>query len=437
MRLPFAALGVSLALLGGPAVGADGPAGESPWSLHVQSTYQLQGHGGFDAPYEGRNSFQDRKETRGSFTATLFLGRRLWDGGEICVDGELLAGQGVSSVLGLAGPPNGETYRVDSPDLKASLARLFLRQTFSFGERTVAIPDDDNRVAGLASPRRLVLTAGKFSLTDVFDANAYSHDPRTQFNNWSLWANAAWDYPADTRGYTWAIAVEGYLDAWRLRVATAMVPTEANGITFDHDVRNAHGEAFELEHVHVVEGLPGAARLLAFVNHADMGSYREAVQEDPAAPDVTSTRRAGSRKWGLGLNLEQALSADVGLFLRAGWNDGKTESWAFTEVERTFALGVSAAGAAWGRGADRVGVAAAFNGLSGDHHAYLGAGGYGFMLGDSRISYAAESVVDVYYSFAPIPEASVTVEVQRFSNLGANGDRGPVTVLGGRLHVHF
>ena len=195
MRFRAAAL---TALLAAGRLAAD----ENPprdWSLHVQSTYQVQSHGGFDAPYEGANSFQNRSETRGSFTTTFYAGRRHWIGGEAYVNVELIAGEGLSKVLGLAGPPNGETYRVDSTQLKANLARLFLRQTFDLGGAREGQQDDQNRLQGPVPSHRLVVTAGKFSGTDVFDDNTYAHDPRTQFNNWSLWANAAWDYPADRK----------------------------------------------------------------------------------------------------------------------------------------------------------------------------------------------------------------------------------------------
>lgn len=421
----------------GQPAGPETPSAPSPWSLHAQVTYQLQGHGAFDAPYEGENSLQNRKEVRGSFTATLFVGRRLWEGGEVYVNGEMLAGGGVSGVLGLAGPPNGETYRVDSTELKGSLARFYLRQTWNGDGATEAVESAPNQLAGRQNRRRLVLTAGKFSGTDVFDANTWSHDPRTQFNNWSLWANAAWDYPADTRGYTWGLAVEAYRDDWCVRLGAFLEPREANGILFDHDVAHAHGEALEVQHDHAISGRKGAVRFLGFLNEARMGSYREALALSPEAPDVTETRVVGRTKYGFGLNLEQALTDDAGLFLRLGWNDGKTESWAFTEVERTLAFGVSSGGAAWGRPSDRFGVGFAWNGIGGDHRAYLEAGGYGFMLGDGRLTYSAERVLDVFYSFAPVEAVRVSLEIQRFWNLAFNQDRGPGTVAGARLHLEF
>ncbi len=407
------------------------------WSLHAQSTYQVQTHGTFDAPYEGPHSLENRSETRGSFTATLYVGRRLWAGGEAFVNVELIAGEGLSHVLGLAGPPNGETYRVDSPDLKANLARVFLRQTFDLGGAREGQEDDQNRLRGPVPAQRIVVTLGKVSGTDVFDDNSYAHDPRTQFNNWSLWANAAWDYPADTRGYTWGVAVEWISGPWAARLGAFLEPKEANGLEFDHDVAHAHGDVLEVAHRHAPGGRPGAVRVLAFRNLARMGVYREALAASPAAPDVVSTRAPGREKYGFGLNVEQEVVPRGGAVLRAGWNDGRTESWAFTEVERALALGVSLDGALWKRPGDALGIATAWNGVNADHRDYLAAGGLGFMLGDGALSAAAENVIDVYYRFAPATFFAISAEAQRFSNLAFNRDRGPVTVWGLRLHAGF
>ena len=428
---------LALFLCAAAAKGQDQEADVSPWSFHGQATYQLQGHGAFTAPYSGTNSLLDRTENRGSFTATIFAGRALWEGGELYANPEIIAGSGVSQVRGLAGPPNGETYRVDSTRLKISLARAFMRQTFDFGGEARSVESDQNQIAGRKTSRRIAITAGKFSATDVFDANVYAHDARTQFNNWSLWANAAWDYPADTRGYTWGIAIEACRDAWAARLGSFLEPKVSNGLSLDHHILSARGDVLEIEHDHSLGGQPGAVRFLAFLNHARMGSYREARALDPDAPDVAETRREGRMKYGFGLNLEQAVTAEVGIFLRAGWNDGSTESWAFTEVERSLAGGVSSSGKGWKRPKDRLGLAIALNGVNRDHRDYLAAGGLGFMLGDGRLRYAAERAIDGYYSFAATSFASVSLEVERFNNPAFNRDRGPLTVYGGRLHLEF
>jgi high affinity Mn2+ porin len=428
---------IAVLLAAGRLAADDDPGTPRDWSVHGQMTWQLQGHGGFEAPYGGANSFQDRKETRGSFTSTLFAGRRLWTGAEAFVNVEAIAGQGLSRVLGLAAPPNGETYRVDSTQLKANLARLLVRQTFALGDAKEAQEDDENQIQGPRPTRRLVVTAGKISGTDVFDGNTYAHDPRTQFNNWALWANGAWDYPADTRGYTWGAALELTLDAWTLRLGSFLEPREANGLEFDHDVSRAHGDVLEVEHRHALSSRPGAVRVLAFWNHAGMGVYRDALAVSASAPDVVATRAPGRSKHGFGLNVEQELAPGLGVFLRAGWNDGKTESWAFTEIERTLSFGSTLAGTAWKRPLDLFGLAVALNGINGNHRDYLAAGGLGFMLGDGALNAKAECVFDAFYRASLASFAAVTLEVEHYRNPGFNGDRGPVTVYGLRLHAGF
>ncbi|MGA9751343.1 MAG: carbohydrate porin [Acidobacteriota bacterium] len=406
-------------------------------SLHWQMTYNLQGHGAFPSPYEGPNSFLSRKEIRGSFTTTLFAGHRLWHGAEGYLDLEATAGTGLSGVFGLLSPPNGETYRVSSAALKGYIARAYVKQRWSPGGHFEAVEDGENQIAGSRPSRRLVLTAGKFSVTDFFDQNRYAGDPRTQFNNWSLWANTAWDYPADTRGYTWGLVLELAWDQWAVRAGSFMEPAEANGMSLDHRISSAHGDAVELEHRQILAGREGGIRVLVYDNYARMGSYREALLRSPSAPYITATEEPGRSKWGLGLNLEQAITEHSGLFMRAGWNDGKTETWAFTEVDRTLSVGLSADGTCWGRPNDHIGIGYAVNGLSGDHRAYLAAGGLGFELGDGRLSYLPERVIDAYYSWAFFDHGALSAEVQHYTNPGANSARGPVTVYGLRLHLEF
>jgi high affinity Mn2+ porin len=412
------------------------PAPET-WSFHGQATTVTQGHGGFTSPYEGVNSFESRKETRNSFTSTLFLGRHLWEGAELYVNPELAGGQGDSHVLGVAAAPNGEIYRVDSPELKVSLARLFLRQTWDFGSGTESVTADQNQLGGSRSRHRVVMTLGKIALGDVFEANAYAHDPRTQFLNWTLMDTAAWDYPADTRGYSWGASFELYWDVWALRAGSFMVPTRANGLSFDHQVDRAHGDVIEVEHDHELGGQAGHVRILGYANHADMGSYEESLQLSPLAPDVIGTRQPGRVKYGWGLSADQALTGDLGAFLRAGWNDGRTETWVFTEVDRSIALGLSLGGTPWSRPQDRLGVALAANGLSPEHRAYLAAGGLGFMLGDGHLDYGQERLFETYYAVSLGRFFTATLDAQRIWNPGYNRDRGPVGIYALRLHTQF
>lgn len=407
------------------------------WSLHGQATTVTQGHGAFPSPYAGPNSLESRKEIRTSFTATLFLGRRLWEGGEFYVNPEAASGQGISRVLGLAGAANGEIYRVDSPELKVAVARVFLRQTWDLDGTAEAVARDANQLAGRWSARRVVLTLGRFSASDVFDQNAYAHDPRSQFLNWALMDTASWDYPADTRGYTWGAALELVWDTWALRAGSFLEPKVANGLLFDHHVARAHGDVIEVEHTHEIGGRAGRVRLMGYANHAGMGDYRESLALAPAAPDVTATRREGRIKYGWGLSAEQALTADLGAFLRAGWNDGRTETWAFTEVDRTAAGGLSLAGPRWGRPEDRLGLAAVVNGLSPDHRAYLAAGGEGFILGDGRLNAGQERIVEAYYAFEAARGFTVSLDAERVQNPAFNRDRGPLSIFALRLHGQF
>ncbi len=407
------------------------------WSFHGQATTVTQGHGAFPSPYAGDHSFESRKEVRNSFTSTLFLGCRLWEGAELYVNPELVAGRGDSHVLGLGAAPNGEIYRVDSSELKVSLARLFLKQTWDISGATEPVTADQNQVGGSRTRRRVVMTVGRIALGDVFDANTYAHDPRTQFLNWTLMDTAAWDYPADTRGYSWGAAFEFYWDAWALRAGSFMVPTKANGMYFDHQVDRSHGDVVEVERDHEIDGQAGHVRILGYANHADMGSYQQSLQLSPLAPDVTATRQPGRIKYGWGLSTDQTINADLEAFLRAGWNDGRTETWVFTEVDRSLALGLTLGGSSWSRAQDRLGLAVTIDGLSPEYRAYLAAGGLGFMIGDGRLDYGQERLFETYYAVPLGRFFTATLDAQRIWNPGYNRDRRPVNIYALRLHAQF
>ena len=288
------------------------------------------------------------------------------------------------------------------------------------------------------SPRSV--TAGKFSLTDIFDDNAYSHDARTQFMNWALWSGAAWDYAADTRGYDWGVAVELHRSAIDLRCAAVMVPTYANGPFFDHDIGRAYSLNVEAAPRYAIGGLEGRVHLIGFLNHASMGNYRDALALGAAAgttPDVDATHRYSSKP-GFVLSVEQALGGSAGLFSRFSWSDGRTETWAFTEIDRSFQVGLALGGAAWHRGEDNAGIAWVINGLSGDHRDYIAAGGYGFIIGDGALHYAPEQVIECYYAASLVPWFTLTADDQLVINPAYNRDRGPlVHVYGVRAHVEL
>ena len=417
------------------------------WSLHFQQTVIDQWHNNLSNPYAGPYSLQDRESAKLSLTTTLFIGRRLWRGGAIYFNPEVAGGSGLSGARGVAGFVNGETFRIGDPAPNLYLARLYLRQVFALGAETEELEDDFNQLAGTHPTHYLAVNLGKFSIADYFDQNSYSHDPRTQFFNWSLMSAGGWDYPANTRGYTVGAVVEYVSPTWTLRAATTAVPTTANGPVLDSDYGNAHAETVELSHAHRLGGHPGVVRLLGFRNVAAMGDYSRArttykengITRDTVDVTAPGVRGTGHTKVGLALNLEQEISREVGLFARFSFNDGKYETWAFTEIDRSASIGAVSTGRRWHRPGDRLGVALVVNGLSDPHRDYLAAGGYGFIIGDGALNYAPEGIAELYYSFdLPRYHASITPDYQLVINPAYNRDRsGPVHVVGLRLHVEF
>lgn len=406
------------------------------WSLHFQATTVPQGHPGFRAEYNGANSLLSLPEFKTSLTSTLFLGRRLWKGSEAYVNPEISAGKGVSSTLGVAGFPNGEIYRVDTPSPKFNLSRLYLKQIFALSNEIEHAGAEINQLRGDMPLRRLTLIAGKFSLNDFFDRNAFSHDPRTQFLNWALMDNGAWDYAADTRGYTWSIYLEYNQEKWSVRLATAMEPKQANKMELDSNIAHAHGDQIEIEHRYQIHTHPGAIRLLGYMNHAHMGSYVETLANPDYNRDITLTR-AYRTKYGFGLNAEQEITPDLGVFTRIGWNDGQTETWAFTEIDRTLSFGMNLKGTSWGRVEDVVGLALIINGLSSKHAEYLAAGGYGFIIGSGRLTYAPEQITEAFYLWKPFTHLGVTPDFQFVNHPAYNQDRGPVFFYAVRVHYEI
>jgi high affinity Mn2+ porin len=257
--------------------------------------------------------------------------------------------------------------------------------------------------------------------------------------NWTVDNNGAYDYAADTRGYSWGLVLEYQSPAWGIRLGEMLMPTVANGISFDTDVWNARGENLEGEARYRLAGQPGVVRLLAYLNHANMGSYREAIDAflagvDPS-PDVTKHRHAGTLKYGFGLNVEQALGSALRLALRAGWNEGKNELFAYTEVNDTLQISADLRGEPWHRPVDKLGLALVSNGLSKDHRDYLALGGLGFLLGDGRLTYGREQIVEAYYTAFLGWGVFLAADIQFVKNPGYNVDRGPVWVGSLRMHA--
>jgi high affinity Mn2+ porin len=282
--------------------------------------------------------------------------------------------------------------------------------------------------------RRLAVIVGKFAAPDIADDNRYSHDPRTQFLNWALVYNGAWDYPANVRGYTYGVAFDyNHSHNVSFSYAVMTVPLVANGGALDWHLNKAQGQVAEMERRYKLFGRPGAFRPLAYLNHAHMGDYNEVLQLMPVDPNIIKTR-SYRYKYGFGLNIDQELTDDIGFFSRLGWNDGHTETWAFTEIDRTASAGLVMGGRQWCRPYDRVGLAGILNGLSGPHREYLAAGGYGFIIGDGRLNYGLEQILEMYYAFQIKPGLVLTFDFQEIGNPAYNRDRGPVSVYSLRVH---
>lgn len=410
------------------------------WNAKLQTTYVWQQKQSFSAPYAGANSLDPAREKSYSFTTTGYLGLRPWEGGEVYFNPEIAQGVPLSRLTGLGGFTNGEIARVSGPNPTLYRARLFLRQTWGFGGETEKIESDANQLAGVVDKRRLVLTVGNLSLLDIFDENAYSHDPRTQFLNWSLMTYGAYDYAADARGYSWGVALEYFADTWAIRTGRFIQPREPNQLALDPQIFKHYGDQIEVERAHSLLGQPGKIRLLAFRNVAKMARFDDALRlaaQTGTTPDINAVRTDDHVKRGLGINIEQAVSSQVGVFARASWADGQTETYAFTEIDRSVSGGVLIKGNAWARGNDTLGIAFARNALSAAHRSYLAAGGLGFFIGDGRLNYRPETIVEAFYSLKAMKHLWISFDLQRIANPAYNVDRGPVNVGSARIHLEY
>jgi high affinity Mn2+ porin len=422
------------------APAADGALALPPawFSLHYQFTAATQYHPSFSAKYSGQNSLSPEAESASAFVTTLFADLRLWRGAELLVNPEMSGGRGLSSTLGVAAFPDGIVYRVGDPAPAVYIARLAVSQTFNLGGGRVVNEGGPNELAGTRDRNVLAITVGRFSVVDIVDGNRYANDATTEFFNWALFASGAYDYPADTRGYTWGVLADLAKDWWSVRGGIALEPYYANLAQMDWRITKSHGLMAEYEARYDLRGRPGASSLLLFMNTARMGSY-EQVLNDPAAygNSVAATRADGRHKYGFALSVEQQLTDTLGAFLRLSWNDGHNESWAFTEIDRSIAAGVTQNGKSWRRPQDIVGAAVVASGLSTWHERYLAGGGYGFIIGDGALNYGAEVIGDLYYKVQIDDMISFSAIYQPVINPAYNQDRGPVHIFSGRLHVAF
>lgn len=413
------------------------------WDVKYQATYNWQKHPSFNAAYTGQNSLLRPAEKMYTFSATAHLGARVWRGGEVYLNIEAVQGVPFSGALvGLGSFTNGEITRAAGTSLSYYRQRLFLRQTWNRGGGDERQDSDFNQLAGAVSRNRVVLTAGNFSTLDVFDDNSYAKDPRTQFMNWGNWTYSSWDYAADARGFGWGAALEWYANDWVVRFARMTGPKEPNGLAVDFNLGKHYGDQLEIERAHRLAGRPGKLRLLAWRNRAVLAGFRDATRYREANPGadpqtIFNVREGEKIKYGVGLNLEQELSANVGLFFRGMKTDGRTETYAFTEVDDSLSGGVLVRGAAWQRPDDAIGVALLQNFLSRDRRRYLAAGGVSFFIGDGNLSYRPETILETFYSLQVYRRSWITFDYQHIRNPAYNADRGPVNVFAVRFHAQF
>jgi hypothetical protein len=417
----------------------------SRYWISGQANVVFQWHPSFPAQYSGRNSLTPGAQSATTHILTLYTGYALTHTTEVFADLEDATGGGIGSAFGLAGYTNLDAVRTAQgiPLSKGPyLARLLLRQIIPLGSGRIEVDRDELHLATSVPARRLEIRLGKFSLADFFDLNSWGSNSHLQFLNWTVDNNGAWDYAANTRGYTDGGMLE-YDDHWfSARFGEALEPKVANGIHLDADIARARAANLELEaQGSLIAHRRGAVRLLSYLNQANMGHYRQAITEyldgQTSTPDIVATRRQGRHKYGFGLNFEQEITAQVGIFGRLGWDDGSNESFAYTEDDRTLEVGGFTTGGSWHRPNDRAGIAFVANGIVAAHQLYLALGGLGFLLGDGGLTYGSERIFEGFYTAHLWRGFFASGGLQHVSHPGYNQVRGPVTVGTLRFHADF
>jgi len=412
------------------------------WWISGQANWISQWHPSFHSPYQGVNSLPPQAQDATSRVLTLFTGVRLTGTTELLCDVQESAGHGIGEALGLAGETNLDVVRNPTLSKAPYIARLMWHQIIPLSKESATSARTPFSLFSTLPVRRLELRFGKFGMADFFDTNTYGSDSTFQFMNWTVDNSGAYDYAADTRGFTFGAMLEYHERHWAVRFAEGLMPKVANGIHLDADVSRARAENVEFElHGTAIRHQEGIIRFLSFVNHANMGSYREAVDNflagKTAKPDITAHPLQTTVKYGFGANFEQPLNDWMGVFGRWGWNEGRHESFAYTEVDETAEIGIGASGKRWRRKFDRAGLVFVTNGISRDHQQYLALGGLGFLLGDGRLNYGRENVIETYYTLHVWRGIYPSFGLQHINNPGYNRARGPVIVPTLRLHVEF
>jgi high affinity Mn2+ porin len=418
---------------------ADSPALETDnFAVHGQTTFLEQYAFPFRNPYSGTNSFIPNVG-RETADATAYVGLRPWQGGEIWIDPEIDQGFGLSNTLGVAGFTSGEAYKVGASVPYARVPRYFLRQTIDLGGDSQKVDGGLNQFSGSQTANRLVITVGKFSVTDVFDNNKYAHDPRNDFMNWSLADTGTFDYAADAWGFSYGAAAEWYQGDWTVRGGIFDLSNVPNSPDLDPSF-NQFQWIGEIERRYELWGQPGKIAVTGFLSRGRMGSYTDALALGAATATIPSTAavRQYTSRGGVSINIEQQITEQLGAFLRAGWANGNLEPYEFTDIDRTVAAGLSLNGKSWGRPDDTVAIAGVVNGISGNHQAYFAAGGLGILIGDGMLpNPGLEQIVEAYYSYALTSAVKLTADYQFIANPAYNTDRGPANVISGRFHYQF
>ena len=417
------------------------PESDRIW-LSGQANFISQWHPPFHSSYQGPNSLSQNYERALSRVLTFYTGARLNASTEVLVDVEEAGGSALSTGLGLAGNTDLDIVRNPLLSKAPYLARAMIHKVFALSKDKIVNQRGWLSLFDELPRRRLEIRFGKFTMPDFLDLNSVGSDTHFQFMNWTVDNSGAWDYAADTRGYTVGVMADYEDRHWGFRFAEGLMPKVANGIDLVWRPWQVHAENWEYELRHgVIPKKPGIVRVLAFTNYANMGIYRDAVAQFQqglvSTPDITHHPWHITRKYGFSLNLEQNLAPNLTLFARSGWDNGKTESFAYTEVDLTLAVGVGVNGAQWHRKYDRFGVAFVSNGIKKDHQKYLALGGLGFLLGDGRLNYGRENIGESYYTAHVWRGIYLAPGVQYIVNPGYNRDRGPVVVPTLRLHVEF
>ena len=408
-------------------------------NFHGQTTFTWQGYPAFRSAYQGSNSLPASGEGRETIDATLYAGVRLWQGAELWLNPEIDQGFGLGNTLGVAGYTSGEAYKMGFAYPYTRLQRAFIRQTIDLGGETQKVDAGINQFAGRQTANRLVITVGKFSVADIFDNNKYAHDPRNDFLNWAIIDTGTFDYAAEPWGYTLGAAAEWYQGDWTLRGGLFDLSILPNNLELDPGFQQFQWVG-EIERRYELWGHPGKIAVTGFLSRGRMGTYQDAIAlaEISGGPaDITAVRQYRSRG-GVSMNLELAITSDLGAFVRAGWANGDIEPYEFTDIDRTAAAGLSLNGKQWRRPDDTVGIAGVVNGISKIHEEFFNDGGLGILIGDGMLPHPGpEQIIESYYSYALSASTHLTADYQFIVNPGYNEDRGPVNVFSGRFHWQF